>query len=107
VVIGDQTEFKPGLLTMNLFKTFVGIDYSGAKTPVSRNKGLRVFKATADNDPIRVKSPAGKQLNWTRKEIALWFLDQLKSDDPVIIGIDHGFSFPMSYMEHYQISNWN
>lgn len=92
---------------MNLFKTYVGIDYSGAKTPVSRNKGLRVFKATADNDPIRVKSPAGKQLNWTRKEIAHWCLDQLKKDGPIIIGIDHGFSFPICYMERYQITNWD
>ena len=42
---------------------------------------------------MRVESPAGKQLNWTRKEIAYWCLDQLKSDDPVIIGIDHGVFF--------------
>jgi len=92
---------------MRLFKTYVGIDYSGAKTPVSRNKGLRVFKATADTDPIKVESSAGKQVNWTRKEIAYWCLDQLKSDDPVIIGIDHGFSFPRSYMERYQITTWD
>jgi hypothetical protein len=31
-----------------LFKTYIGIDYSGAKTAASRNKGLRVFKATLD-----------------------------------------------------------
>ena len=92
---------------MTKFRTYVGIDYSGAKTPVSRNKGLRVFKSTADIDPVRIKSPAGKKLNWTRKEIAYWCLDQLKSDDPVIIGIDHGFSFPRSYMERYQITTWD
>lgn len=67
---------------MNLFNTYVGIDYSGAKTPVSRNKGLRVYKAAADTDPNRVKSPAGKKFNWTRKEIAHWCLDQLNNDDP-------------------------
>jgi hypothetical protein len=92
---------------MNLFKSYVGIDYSGAKTPVSRNKGLRIFKATTDTDPVRVKSPAGKKVNWTRKEISHWCLEQLKGDDPIIIGIDHGFSFPMSYMERYQITNWD
>jgi len=92
---------------MNLFKKYIGIDYSGAKTTVSRNGGLRVFKATIDSDPLRVKSPAGKKWNWTRKEIAHWCLEQLKSDYPVIIGIDHGFSFPMSYMERYQITNWD
>ena len=92
---------------MNLFNRYVGIDYSGAKTPVSRNKGLRVFKATADTDPHQVTFPAGKKFNWTRKEIAHWCLDQLKKDGPIIIGIDHGFSFPMSYMERYQITNWD
>ncbi len=92
---------------MSLFKTYVGIDYSGAKKTVSRNKGLRVFKATVDADAIRIKSPAGKKLNWTRKEIACWCLDQMKGDDPVIIGIDHGFSFPMSYMKRFRIASWD
>jgi len=92
---------------ISLFNTYVGIDYSGAKTATSRLKGLRVFKATLDTEPIRVGSPSGKKLNWTRKEIANWCLEQLKSENPVIIGIDHGFSFPMSYMNRYQISNWD
>lgn len=90
-----------------LFSTYIGIDYSGAKTTVSRNKGLRVFKATQESEPIRVDSFAGKNLNWTRKEIAHWCLEQIKRDNPIIIGIDHGFSFPMSYMERYQISSWD
>ena len=92
---------------MSLFKTYVGIDYSGAKTTVSRNKGLRVFRATRDSEPTRVETFAGQNLNWTRKEIAHWCHEQLKSEEPIIIGIDHGFSFPMSYMEKYQIKNWN
>ena len=92
---------------MNLFKAYIGIDYSGAKTTVSRNRGLRVFKATHESEPTRIESFAGPNWNWTRKEIAFWCLEQLKSDDPIIIGIDHGFSFPMSYMERYQIKNWD
>ena len=35
---------------VSLFKTYVGIDYSGAKTPTSRRNGLRVFKATLHMD---------------------------------------------------------
>jgi len=92
---------------MSIFKAYVGIDYSGAKTTVSRNNGLRVFKATQNSEPTRVESFAGKNLNWTRKEIAHWCLEQLKGDDPIIIGIDHGFSFPMADMERYKIRNWN
>lgn len=92
---------------MKQFQKYVGIDYSGAKTSVSRLKGLRIFKATCTDEPERVTSYAGKSWNWTRKEIARWCLDQLKSSDPVIMGIDHGFSFPRSYMERYHIQNWD
>ena len=92
---------------MALFHSYIGIDYSGAKTPTSRNRGLQVFRATVDHDPRRVKSPAGKKFSWTRKEIGHWCLEQLKRGDPVIIGIDHGFSFPMSYMERYRIAGWD
>lgn len=91
----------------SLFNRYVGIDYSGAKMTLSRNKGLRVFVAASDSGPTEVKPPAGVDWNWNRKEIAHWCLDQLKDTSPVIIGIDHGFSFPMSYMERYQISNWD
>ena len=73
------------------FQFYIGIDYSGAKTPTSRNRGLQVFRATAGHEPRRVRSPAGKKFSWTRKEIGHWCLAQLKSDDPVIIGIDHGY----------------
>ena len=67
---------------MTLFTSYIGIDYSGAKTTVSGNKGLQVFEAAIDSDPFRVKSPAGKKWNWTRKEIAHWCLEQFKSGDP-------------------------
>jgi len=92
---------------MARFQSCIGIDYSGANTPISRNRRLQVFKTTADYDPRRVKSPAGNGFNWTRKEIGYWCLAQLKDDNLVIIGIDHGFSFPMSYMDRYRIANWD
>jgi hypothetical protein len=90
-----------------MFGAYIGIDYSGARTPVARNRGLRVCRATRDTDPVRVRSPAGEKRHWTRKEIAHWCLEQLKSVDPVIIGIDHGFSFPIDYMERYRITSWD
>ena len=90
-----------------MFGAYIGIDYSGARTPVARNRGLRVCRATRDTDPVRVKSPAGEKRHWTRKEIAHWCLEQLRSVEPVIIGIDHGFSFPLGYMERYTISSWD
>jgi hypothetical protein len=92
---------------MTSFKHYIGIDYSGAKKAVSRNKGLQAFKAAPDSEPRKVNSPSGKKWNWTRKEVAHWCLEQLNRDAPVIIGLDHGFSFPQAYMARYRIIDWD
>lgn len=39
--------------------------------------------------------------NWTRFTLAERVQAILEEEEPVIVGIDHGFSFPMSYMEHH------
>jgi len=89
------------------FQHYVGIDYSGAATPVTRLSGLRVFRATPNEDPVKVHPPNHEGRNWTRKEIAEWCVDRLRENSPVIIGIDHAFSFPMTYMERYHIKDWH
>ncbi|MFC1679638.1 hypothetical protein ACFL2T_05460 [Elusimicrobiota bacterium] len=97
-----------------LFKRYIGIDYSGAEAPVSRLKGLQVFEATSNGDPTRVDTTAGDgnpakhtRWNWSRKEIAHWLADQLASEGPIIVGIDHGFSFPDSYFKRYGLNDWD
>ena len=60
--------------------------------------------ATGDGKPVKIKTDAGSNWNWNRKEIAHWCLDQLKNNCPIIIGIDHAFSFPHSYMARNEIS---
>ncbi len=92
---------------LRMFENYIGIDYSGADTPLKRNKRLQVFMAAKDGKPVKIKTDAGSNWNWNRIEIAYWCLEQLKNDDPVIIGIDHAFSFPLSYMKRYGISSWN
>jgi len=93
--------------TSRLFQHYVGIDYSGATTPVTRLSGLRVFSATQSEDPVKVHPPNRAGWNWTRKEIAHWCVDQLQENKPIIIGIDHAFSFPMTYMARYNIKSWH
>jgi hypothetical protein len=46
-------------------------------------------------------------VNWSRREIAEHCLKALSSDEPVLIGIDHGFSFPQHYMQRYGLSDWD
>ena len=85
------------------FQRYIGIDYSGAETPSSSLKGLRVYMATSADDATEVPPPPSPRRYWTRKEVAHWLLEKLSEPIPTIVGIDHGFSFPLRYFETYQI----
>ncbi len=84
---------------MPSFKRFIGIDYSGAETPTASLKGLRVYIATSDAPPVEVPPPPSPRKYWTRKGIAEWLVERLAEDVPTLVGIDHGFSFPLRYFE--------
>ncbi|MBI5189810.1 MAG: hypothetical protein HZA22_03925 [Nitrospirae bacterium] len=90
------------------FDKFIGIDYSGAKTPESRLGGLRVYMAESGSVPHEIRPLSTPQtLNWTRNELAHWLVALVSKNENVVIGIDHCFSFPKSYMERYKIGTWN
>ncbi len=89
------------------FSRYIGIDYSGAQTPESRLKTLQVYAAAREGEPLKVSPPSKGVANWSRREIARYCLEALNSDDAVIIGIDHGFSFPMSYMQRNGFTSWD
>jgi hypothetical protein len=89
------------------FSRYIGIDYSGAQTPESRLKSLQVYEAARDGEPVKISTTAEGAKNWSRLEVAQYCLKALESDEPAIIGIDHGFSFPVSYMQRYGISSWD
>ena len=84
-----------------MFQRYVGIDYSGAQTPNSSLKGLRVYMANGNNLPVEVLPPPSQRKYWTRKGVAEWLIERLTEDVPTLVGIDHGFSFPMSYFEEH------
>lgn len=90
-----------------LFERYIGIDYSGARTPESGLKGLRVYSATGDSMPVEIRPPSGSGKNWTRKGVALWLVDSLMENIPSMVGIDHSFSFPLEYYEmHHLEPDW-
>jgi len=102
------------------FDLYVGIDYSGAKAPSSRLKGLQVYAAKPGRELAAVPTPAiahahaegGRALHsipryWTRSEIALWIINLIKNGRPALIGIDHGFSFPETYFKRYGLKSWD
>ena len=84
---------------MAIFARTIGIDYSGAQTPTASLKGLRVYLAESDGPPAEVHPPPSPRKFWTRKGVAHWLVERLAEDTPTLVGIDHGFSFPLRYFE--------
>lgn len=89
------------------FARHIGIDYSGAETPTSSLKGLRVYQAGRESLPTEVLPPPSPRKYWTRRGIAEWLVERLTEDIPIIVGIDHAFSFPLRYFEvHHLLPDW-
>ena len=89
---------------MRFFK-HIGIDYSGAGSPKSPQTGIRVFESASGNWPTEQKPASG--YNWSRQDVALYLLSELSASSPVIIGIDHGFSYPDSFFTQNNLKNWD
>ncbi|HEY3489179.1 MAG TPA: hypothetical protein VGK27_03530 [Candidatus Deferrimicrobiaceae bacterium] len=90
-----------------IFDRYIGIDYSGAETPTSSLKGLRVYMACAENTPVEVPPPPSPRKYWTRRGIAEWLAERISEDCATIVGIDHAFSFPLRYFEvHWLPPEW-
>ena len=95
------------MLQTKIFERYIGIDYSGAETPTSSLKGLRVYSAEQESQPSEVQPPPSPRKYWTRRGIAEWLVEQLKKKTITLIGIDHGFSFPLRYFEvHHLLPDW-
>jgi len=90
------------------FRRYIGIDYSGAETATSSLKGLRVYEGSREALPVEVQPPPSPRKYWTRRGIAEWLVEHLSEEIPTLVGIDHGFSFPLRYFEvHHLVSDWD
>lgn len=85
------------------FQRTIGMDYSGAETPDASLPGLRCYESAGAEDPVEVLSPPSPRKYWTRKGLAEWLVQRLSDGVPTLVGIDHGFSFPIPYFEQYQL----
>jgi len=87
------------------FDSYIGIDYSGAGEPTGRRRNLQLYLAEGGYEPKQVK--ASNDWNLSRLLLAEWLENYLATHERVIVGIDHGFSFPMSYMQRNNIHTWD
>ena len=53
----------------------------------------------AGAEPVEILPPPGPKKYWTRRGVAEWLMARLAEDFATIVGIDHGFSFPLRYFE--------
>ena len=92
---------------MSQFERYIGVDYSGAETAESSLKGLRVY-ATKQNEephevPPQVHASLGHRKYWTRRGVGEWLASELSAGLTTLVGIDHGFSFPLEYFETHNL----
>jgi predicted RNase H-like HicB family nuclease len=85
------------------FSRYIGIDYSGAMTAEASLKGLRVYMADRETLPVEVPPPPSPRWYWSRREIAEWLTERLSEDRATLVGIDHGFSFPLKYFTKHKL----
>lgn len=91
-----------------MFDQYVGIDYSGASKSEQRLSNLAVYAAgPKDRVPQRVEPAEPAVRRWSRCAIASWLKDQIAGQACLIIGIDHGFSFPDVYFQRRGLRNWD
>ncbi len=88
---------------MPQFERYIGIDYSGAETPTSSLKALQVYAADWVMPPKEVPPPTSPRKHWTRRGVAEWLVSELSGQKPTLVGIDHGFSFPIRYFEKHRL----
>jgi len=88
---------------MAQFFRYLGVDYSGARSPTCSLPGLRVYSATPADGPVEVQPPPSPRKYFTRQGLAAWLETELRDGPPTLVGIDHAFSFPLRYFEVHRI----
>ncbi len=69
---------------MPAFARYIGVDYSGAQTPTTSLKGLRVYLAEGDAASQEVHPPPSPRKYWTRKGVAEWLVERLAEAVPTL-----------------------
>ncbi len=85
------------------FGRYIGIDYSGAKTPDSTLPGIRVYAAHGNHMPKEVRLVRNSSRHWTRRGLATWLLETLSEGPPTLVGMDFAFSFPLAFFIRYRM----
>lgn len=76
------------------FSRYIGVDYSGAETPDSSLKGLRVYETSRESAPVEVEPPPNPRKYWTQRGLAEWLAEQLSGVCQPSLVSTTAFPFP-------------
>ncbi|HVS01707.1 MAG TPA: hypothetical protein VMT16_02980 [Thermoanaerobaculia bacterium] len=91
---------------MSAFGHYIGVRYSGRKGPAERLDDLAVFSAREEHEPYVELNRSDSEGRWSRQELASWLGEKLSAEEPTVVGLDHAFSFPQSYMHRHDLGSW-
>jgi hypothetical protein len=71
-----------------------------------------MYMSDRHSGPVEIIRPLGHHRYWNRRDLAEVLIDILLEDNPedipTLVGINHGFSFPMRYFETHQLEpDWS
>jgi hypothetical protein len=89
------------------FREWIGVDYSGAGAPDAGCAGLRVYRGADGREAEEVSRDEAGRRRWSRRALAEWLLARLSAPGPVVVGIDHGFSFPRPWLDRRGLASWD
>lgn len=94
------------------FERTIGVRYSGRKGPLDPVRQIQVYVAEGDAAPYAKPNPDHEDGQWSRRELAEWLQERLGERDdsarpiPTVVGLDHAFSLPQSYMQRNGLKSW-
>jgi hypothetical protein len=89
------------------FQQYIGVRYSGRKDPGDPIREIKVFAAVENHEIFRELNQGHPSGRWSRRDLAEWLLAKVTSGEPVVVGLDHAFSFPQSYMDRNDLKSWS
>lgn len=83
------------------FQHFIGIDYSGADSPMRPRRNIVVYSSSVGSNPL-AEGSAG----WSRESVHEHLISMLEGE-PALVGLDHGFSWPVQALDHLKLGSWS